>query len=245
MLWRQTWSQEPSSCTRHPRKWPWETDASQSLKIPKNLPWGIYRLLHDGQNPSILSKRSGTNSAKGCSWIHPLRAPPVGFSTEGIWPPSSVYRTTLRLAESWNESVCSPLICELHRYCAVQYLLLIWSGEQFHVVNKKRGMNSLSFILLPCLWTKKKLTCLVLTLQKLWQFVQMLFMLNITLFNGLGTERSGCWLCQWFTSWTRVTHSICKSFNTCTKELRIPPLKLFSSTVKKIISNISISISAN
>lgn len=173
---------------------------------------------------------------KGLLMDPPSQSISCGFFHRRDGPTSCVYRKTFRLAESWNESACSSLICELHRYCAVQYLLLRWSGQS-HVVNKYRGMNSLSFIPLPCLWTKKKLSCPVLTLQKLWclKFVQMLFMLNITLFNGSGPGRSGCWLCQWCTSWTRVDHSICNSFNTCTKELRIPPLQVaFIHRLKKL-----------
>lgn len=163
---------------------------------------------------------------KGLLMDPPSQGIPCGFFHRRGGPTISVYRKTFRLAESWNGSACSSLICELHRYCAIQYLLLIWSGEQSHVINKCRGMNSLSFIPLPCLWTKKKLSCLVLTLQKLWQFVQMLFMLNITLVNGSGPGQSGCCLRQWFMSWTGVNHSIYNSFNTCTKELRIPPLQV-------------------
>lgn len=163
---------------------------------------------------------------KGLFMDPPSQSISCGFFHRRNGPTSSVYRKTFRLAETWNESACSSPIYELHHYCAVQYLLLIWSWEQSHAINKYSGMNSLIFIPLPCLWTKKKLTCLALTLQKLWQFVQMLFMLNITLFNASGPERSGCWLCQCFMSWTRVKHWICNSFNTCTKELRIPPLQV-------------------
>ena len=164
VLWSQTWSQEPSRCTRHPQKWPWKTDASGYLDIPRNLPWGICRLLHSGQNPSFLSKRSGGDSAKGCSWIHPLRVSPVGFCTKGMDQEAAFIEIPLVWLRAGTNLPAVPF-CELHHYCAVQYLLLIWSGEQCHVIN--RGMNCLSFIPLPCLWTKKKLTCLVLALQKL------------------------------------------------------------------------------
>lgn len=56
----------------------------------------------------------------------------------------------------------------------------------------------------------------------------------LTLFNGSGLGRSMCWICQRFTSWPRAYHSICNSFNICTKQLRIPSLQVVFIQIKKI-----------
>lgn len=89
---------------------------------------------------------------------------------------SSVCRKPFTQAESWNSCICTFLTCELHHFCAGHYLLLIGAREHSQGINKYRGKNGLSSIPLPCLQTKKKLTCLPLTAEAVTVCEDVMFM---------------------------------------------------------------------
>lgn len=155
---------------------------------------------------------------KLCKGLHLLR---VDFSTEGVdkWAMFLENPLDWLRAGIHPPAILWPVNFELHHFYADHYLLLIEAREHSPGINRYRGKNSLSFIPLPCLWTKKKFTCLHYSAEAVSVSADVMY---LTLFNGSGLGRSMCWICQRFTSWPRAYHSICNSFNICTKQLRIP-----------------------
>lgn len=173
LIWTVFWSEEHSSCTRQLCKWCWEIQAPLDA-------WRSLRICHEGfTGCSIMGKFThfwAKDQEETLQRFALSQRVSCGFFHRRDGQMSNVCRKPFRLAESWNSSTCNSLTHELHHYFAGYYPLLIRAGEHSHVINRYRGKKSFSFFPLPSLWTKEKLTCLPLTLQKLWQFVQTFFM---------------------------------------------------------------------
>lgn len=146
LIWTVFWSEEQSSCTKHPCKWSWKIQAFLDA-------WGFLGICHEGFTGCSMMGKFPHFWAKDhedtLQRLAPSQRVPCGFFHRRDGQMSSVCRKLFRLAESWNSSTCNSLTCELHHFCAGHYLLLIQAREYSYGINRHRGKNSLSFIPLP------------------------------------------------------------------------------------------------
>lgn len=159
LIWRVFWSGEHSSCTRH-----------QCNGLGKQTfldTWEFLRICHEGfTGCSMMGKFPHFCAKDQEETLQRLAASQrvsCGFFHRRDGQVSNDCKKPFRQAESWNSCTCNSLTHKLHHFCTSHYLLLIWAGEHCHRINRYRGKNRLSFIPLPCLQTKKKLTHLPLT----------------------------------------------------------------------------------
>lgn len=143
--------EEHSSCTRHPYKQYWETQASLDA-------WEFLRICHKGfTGCSMMGKFShfwAKDQGETLQSLAPSQRASCEFFHRRDRQMSNVCRKPFRLAESWNSPTCYSLTF------TISLLVIICSWYELgntHGINRHRGKNSLSFVPLPCLWTKKNL----------------------------------------------------------------------------------------